>query len=157
MSFLFGQKPHVPSSQEKIAAAEAEIEMVSNMFNQYVVSRAISRQCALTNGSLQTSRHLHEEMHTRTIPRSRSQQRRISMSRPMRGQVLRGQCEGIGEDAGRGGAERRWRRWRRQHVRKLKELSSCCGLPSLESARHYAIEDAARTECSAQIRDGSVA
>ena len=33
MSFLFGQRPQ-PSSAEKIAAAEAEIEMVSNMFNQ---------------------------------------------------------------------------------------------------------------------------
>ncbi len=35
MSFLFGQRPQ-PSSAEKIAAAEAEIEMVSNMFNQYL-------------------------------------------------------------------------------------------------------------------------
>lgn len=35
MSFLFGggARPQ-PSSAEKIAAAEAEIEMVSNMFNQ---------------------------------------------------------------------------------------------------------------------------
>jgi hypothetical protein len=37
MSFLFGQGRPQPSSAEKIAAAEAEIEMVSNMFNQYVV------------------------------------------------------------------------------------------------------------------------
>ena len=36
MSF-FGRKPQ-PSSAEKIAAAETEIEMVSNMFNQYVIS-----------------------------------------------------------------------------------------------------------------------
>lgn len=36
MSFLgFGARPP-PSSAEKIAAAEAEIEMVSNMFNQCV-------------------------------------------------------------------------------------------------------------------------
>jgi hypothetical protein len=34
MSFLFGQGRPQPSSAEKIAAAEAEIEMVSNMFNQ---------------------------------------------------------------------------------------------------------------------------
>ncbi|KAK1076629.1 protein transporter tim10 [Friedmanniomyces endolithicus] len=36
MSFLFGggARPQ-PTSAEKIAAAEAEIEMVSNMFNQY--------------------------------------------------------------------------------------------------------------------------
>jgi hypothetical protein len=34
MSFLFGGARPQPSSAEKIAAAEAEIEMVSNMFNQ---------------------------------------------------------------------------------------------------------------------------
>lgn len=33
MSFLFGGRP-APTSAEKIAAAETEIEMVSNMFNQ---------------------------------------------------------------------------------------------------------------------------
>lgn len=36
MSFLFGDGRPQPSSAEKIAAAEAEIEMVSNMFNQYI-------------------------------------------------------------------------------------------------------------------------
>lgn len=36
MSFLFGGGRPQPSSAEKIAAAEAEIEMVSGMFNQYV-------------------------------------------------------------------------------------------------------------------------
>ncbi|KAK6429358.1 protein transporter tim10 [Oleoguttula sp. CCFEE 5521] len=36
MSFLFNSNRPQPSSQEKIAAAEAEIEMVSNMFNQLV-------------------------------------------------------------------------------------------------------------------------
>ncbi|KAI7536429.1 hypothetical protein KC343_g19960, partial [Hortaea werneckii] len=36
MSFLFGGGRPQPSSQEKIAAAEAEIEMVSGMFNQLV-------------------------------------------------------------------------------------------------------------------------
>jgi hypothetical protein len=40
MSFLFGGGRPQPSSAEKIAAAEAEIEMVSNMFNQYVFMRA---------------------------------------------------------------------------------------------------------------------
>ena len=33
--FGFGGARPQPSSAEKIAAAEAEIEMVSNMFNQY--------------------------------------------------------------------------------------------------------------------------
>ncbi|WPH05070.1 Putative mitochondrial import inner membrane translocase subunit tim10 [Acrodontium crateriforme] len=36
MSFMFGGGRAQPSSAEKIAAAEAEIEMVSNMFNQLV-------------------------------------------------------------------------------------------------------------------------
>ncbi|KAM0719857.1 hypothetical protein Q7P37_003992 [Cladosporium fusiforme] len=36
MSFLFGGGRPQPSSAEKIAAAEAEIEMVSGMFNQLV-------------------------------------------------------------------------------------------------------------------------
>ncbi|GAB7341901.1 hypothetical protein MBLNU457_g0210t1 [Dothideomycetes sp. NU457] len=35
MSFLFGQRPQ-PSSAEKIAAAEAEIDMVSDMYNRLV-------------------------------------------------------------------------------------------------------------------------
>lgn len=44
MSFLFGGGRPQPSSAEKIAAAEAEIEMVSGMFNQYVPLPA--RSCA---------------------------------------------------------------------------------------------------------------
>lgn len=37
MSFsLFGGRPQ-PSSEQKIAAAETEIEMVSDMFNRYAV------------------------------------------------------------------------------------------------------------------------
>lgn len=34
MSFLFGQSRPQPTSAQKLEAAEAEIEMVSNMFNQ---------------------------------------------------------------------------------------------------------------------------
>lgn len=34
MSFLFGGKPQ-QSSAEKIAAAETEVEMISDMFNRY--------------------------------------------------------------------------------------------------------------------------
>ena len=41
MSFLFGQRPQ-PSSAEKIAAAEAEVEMVSDMFNRFVSSLEIA-------------------------------------------------------------------------------------------------------------------
>jgi len=41
MSFLFGGGRPQPSSAQKIEAAEAEIEMVSNMFNQSVHSLTI--------------------------------------------------------------------------------------------------------------------
>jgi import inner membrane translocase subunit TIM10 len=37
MNFFGGARPQ-PSSAEKIAAAEAEIEMVSDMFNRYISS-----------------------------------------------------------------------------------------------------------------------
>jgi import inner membrane translocase subunit TIM10 len=36
MSYLFGGGRAQPSSAEKIAAAETEIDMVSDMFNRYV-------------------------------------------------------------------------------------------------------------------------
>ncbi|KAK4951635.1 protein transporter tim10 [Elasticomyces elasticus] len=42
MSFLFGQRPQ-PSSAEKIAAAESEIEMVSDMYNRLV--ETCTRKC----------------------------------------------------------------------------------------------------------------
>jgi import inner membrane translocase subunit TIM10 len=35
MSFLFGGKPQL-SSEQKIAQAEAEIDMVSDMYSRYV-------------------------------------------------------------------------------------------------------------------------
>lgn len=37
MSFLFGGGRPQPSSAEKIAAAEAEIDMVSDMYNRYTL------------------------------------------------------------------------------------------------------------------------
>ncbi|KAK8187425.1 mitochondrial intermembrane space translocase subunit Tim10 [Phyllosticta capitalensis] len=37
MSFLFGGRQQ-PSSEQKLAAAEAEVEMVSDMFNRLVAS-----------------------------------------------------------------------------------------------------------------------
>ncbi|QIW98209.1 hypothetical protein AMS68_003727 [Peltaster fructicola] len=42
MSFLFNSRPQ-PTSAQKIEAAEAEIEMVSNMFNQLV--ETCTRKC----------------------------------------------------------------------------------------------------------------
>ena len=48
MSFLFGQRPQ-PSSAEKIAAAEAEIDMVSDMYNRCVAyCLSVRRQHPLT-------------------------------------------------------------------------------------------------------------
>jgi len=37
MSFLFGGRPQL-SSAEKLAAAETEVEMVSDLFNRYFLS-----------------------------------------------------------------------------------------------------------------------
>ncbi|KAI9820103.1 MAG: protein transporter tim10 [Thelocarpon impressellum] len=46
MSFLFGGKPQL-SSAEKIAAAELEIEMVSDMFNR--LSQSCVKKCIPTD------------------------------------------------------------------------------------------------------------
>ncbi|KZF22070.1 putative mitochondrial intermembrane space translocase subunit Tim10 [Xylona heveae TC161] len=46
MSFLFGGRPQ-PSSAEKIAAAETEVEMVSDMFNRLVQS--CTKKCIPTD------------------------------------------------------------------------------------------------------------
>ncbi|MCJ1479538.1 protein transporter tim10 [Lambiella insularis] len=42
MSFIFGGRPQ-PSSAEKIAAAETEIEMVSDMFNR--LTQSCAKKC----------------------------------------------------------------------------------------------------------------
>src|SRR5277367_5601159 len=61
---------------------------------------------------------VYEEVHTCRLPRRRSQQRRVGLSRSMRGKVLRSQRQGQREDARRGGWETGWR-WRHVwHVRK---------------------------------------
>lgn len=51
MSFLFGSRPQL-SSAEKIAAAETEVEMVSDMFNRYLPLPA-------TYSHLTSSLHTH--------------------------------------------------------------------------------------------------
>jgi hypothetical protein len=116
MSFLFGGKPQL-SSAEKIAAAETEVEMISDMFNRYVYE---ARPCSAEQSSPypKIKSIVYEEVHTCRLPRRRSQQGRVGLSGSMRGKVLRGQCQGQREDARRGGweASRRWRHvW---HVRK---------------------------------------
>lgn len=52
-------------------------------------------------------------MHPGAIPRGGPQQGRERVSGPLREQVLRGQRQGVGEDAGGGGAEARWCGWGR--------------------------------------------
>ncbi|KAK5109331.1 protein transporter tim10 [Meristemomyces frigidus] len=44
MNFFGGARPQ-PSSEQKIAAAEAEIEMVSNMFNQILAVKRLVETC----------------------------------------------------------------------------------------------------------------
>jgi hypothetical protein len=122
MSFLFGGARPQPSSAEKIAAAEAEIEMVSGMFNQYVLSKQSLRTLRSLNTPFNTDcpfsqarRHLHQEVHSSPVPRSRPQQGRVRLPRPLREQVLRSQRQGFGEDARRG--RREAGRW---HARRLE-------------------------------------
>jgi import inner membrane translocase subunit TIM10 len=49
MSFLFGGGRPQPTSAEKIAAAETEVEMVSDMFNRY---SSYSKSPQLSTGNL---------------------------------------------------------------------------------------------------------
>jgi hypothetical protein len=49
MSFLFGGGRPQPSSAEKIAAAETEIEMVSDMFNRYYIGAQVSTMDEINN------------------------------------------------------------------------------------------------------------
>lgn len=42
MSFLFGGGRPQLSSEQKIAAAETEVEMVSDLFNRYVIETSSS-------------------------------------------------------------------------------------------------------------------
>ena len=82
----------------------------------------------------QTGGYVYEKVHSQLIPRSRPQQGRVRVSGPVRSQVLRGQRESIGEDAGRGGAEGR-RRGRREwwwHVWIMKEWTAIDGQSCIE-------------------------
>lgn len=65
-------------------------------------------------------------MHTGRLSRSRPQQGRERLPRPMRCEILRGQHEGLGKDAGRGRHETGWRRRRRRHVRNVKFINRIC-------------------------------
>src|SRR5271168_473174 len=70
---------------------------------------------------------VYEEVHTCRLPRRRSQQRRVGLSRSMRGKVLRSQRQGQREDARRGGWKTGWR-WRHVwHVRKERSEDKTWG------------------------------
>jgi hypothetical protein len=56
MSFLFGAKPAL-SSAEKIAAAETEIEMVSDMFNRFVQTFWAIVACYPSNANVYVNGH----------------------------------------------------------------------------------------------------
>lgn len=60
---------------------------------------------------MQTHPILLAKMHTERLPRSRPQQGRVGLPRPLRRKVLRGQHQGVGEDARRGRAKSCWRWW----------------------------------------------
>ncbi|PIB03228.1 hypothetical protein CB0940_11676 [Cercospora beticola] len=52
---------------------------------------------------------MHKEVHPQQLPRRRTEQGRIRLPRSMRREVLRGQHQGVREDARRGAGEtRRW-------------------------------------------------
>lgn len=135
MSFFgMGGRPQI-SSEQKIAQAEAEIDMVSDMYSrykfpsftwflqflepptQYPFSPSLSNSMPHILTHTQTPQILQLQMHRLDLPRSRPEQGRIRLSRPLRRQVLRSQRESEREDAGRGA--RPWRR-RRNVRRRIK-------------------------------------
>lgn len=121
MSWMSGFGRPQPSSAEKIAAAETELDMVSDMFNRSDYSLPLSPFFKLNNSQIDVL--LHEEMRPERLPRSRAQQRRRRVLRPLRRKVLRGQRQGQREDAGHIGAAGWW--WRRWYVWSLRRDTWC--------------------------------
>ena len=103
--------------------AEAELELIQDMYNKYVgllrllvVMPADTGHCPIKIGS-----NLHTQMRTERLSRRRTQQRGICMHRPMRREVHGGEYQDRGENARPGnGATRRWRRpvklWRLRQI-----------------------------------------
>lgn len=67
MSFLFGGRPQL-SSAEKIAAAETEVEMVSDMFSRYDGPNPSLQVISKLNSGIQSHPVLHEEVYTLRLP-----------------------------------------------------------------------------------------
>ena len=71
MSMFGGFGRPQPSSAEKIAAAEAEMDLVTDMFNKYDLqpSLPILNSFNLLILYLKTPASMHEEVHPKRIPR----------------------------------------------------------------------------------------
>lgn len=134
MSFLFGRQPQI-SSEQKIAQAEAEIDMVSDMYSRYALARPLYHpqilipspvqprsaphvsinhspndiQTTILTNERQPSPILQQKVHRHRLPRSRPQQGRVRLPRSLRRKVLRGQRQSEREDAGRGAEQGWWR------------------------------------------------
>ena len=72
MSFLFGGRPQ-PSSQEKIAMAEAELELIQDMYSKYVRAQRNAKgnnlkTSLLTPAVEQARANMHPQMHTQGVP-----------------------------------------------------------------------------------------
>ena len=74
MSWLMGGGGrNQPSSQEKIAQAEQEMEMISDMFNRYMAFPSPPRILQRADSYFQIDPILLPEMYTRGLSRSRPQ------------------------------------------------------------------------------------
>lgn len=94
MSGLFGMGRPQPSSAEKIAAAEQEMDMVADMFSKFVSSASPLQASA--DCDAQTHKVVPQEMHSPNLQRRRTEQGRRCLHRPLHGQVLRCAVEGVG-------------------------------------------------------------
>ena len=69
---MFGLGRPQPSSAEKIAAAEQEMDLITDMFNKYASLDILFLQRTLPTSGIstneaQTPASLHEEVHTKRI------------------------------------------------------------------------------------------
>ena len=74
---MFGLGRPQPSSAEKIAAAEQEMDLITDMFNKYAslpsckelsnLCSIISPICRIPTNLSQTSASLHEEVYTKRV------------------------------------------------------------------------------------------
>jgi len=65
---MFGFGRPQPSSAEKVAAAEQEMDMITDMFNKYIFPPFLFQSQLSANILFKTSTILLEEMHTENLP-----------------------------------------------------------------------------------------